>query len=91
MRTVYYRGFIFHMLIGLSEGLSSIYFVFFCLKVKVTKVTFVKKCFPLILMITIFHRAFICIVMIGLSEDKNPIDFGFTRSKGKVTRVTLVK
>jgi len=86
-----HRGFIFHMLIGLGVGLTSTYFVFFMSKVKVTKVTFVKKCFSLIVLIIFYHRAFICNVLIGLSEDKTPIAFWFTRSKGKVTRVTFVK
>jgi len=85
------QSFIFHVLIGLGEGLTSTYFVFFMSKVKVTKVNFVKKCFPLIVLIIFYHRAFICNVLIGLSEDKTPIAFGFTRSKGKVTRVTFVK
>ena len=66
-------------------------FVFFRSKVRVTKVTFVKKWFFLIFLRTIYHRAFIYNVLIGLSEDKTPIDFGFTRSKGNVTRVRFVK
>jgi len=43
LRTVYHRGFIFHILIGLGEGLTSIHFVLFRSKVKVTKVIFVLK------------------------------------------------
>jgi len=70
--------------------LASIDFVFFRSKVKVTKVTFVKKWFLLIFLRTIYHRAFLCNVLIGLSEDKTLIGFGFTGSKGKVTRVTIV-
>jgi len=73
------------MVIGLDDGLTPIDFVFF--RVKVTRVTFVKKKFLLVFLRTIYHRAFICNVPIALSEDKTPIDFGFTRSKVKVTFV----
>jgi len=66
-------------------------FVFFSAKVKDTKVTFVKKWFPLIFLRTIYYGAFICNVLIVLSVEKTPFDFGFTKSKGKVTRVTFVK
>jgi len=72
------------MLIGPGEGLTPIDFVFFRSRVKVTRVTFVKKWFPLIFLTIIYYRAFICNVL------RTPIDFGFTRSKVKVTMVIFV-
>jgi len=42
LRTVYHRGFTFHMFIGLVEGLTSMDFVFFRSKIKFTKVNFKK-------------------------------------------------
>jgi len=84
LRTVYHRDFTFHMLIGLAKGLNPIYFMFLTSKVKVTRVTFVKKGFPLIFVRTIFHRSFVIDVLIGLNKDKTTFDFEFTRSKVKI-------
>ena len=45
LRTVCHRAFIFHMIIGPGECLTPIDFVYFGGRVKVTRVTFVKKGF----------------------------------------------
>jgi len=76
------------MLIGPGEGLTPFDIMFFRSRIKVTRVTFVKKkWFPLIFLRTIYHRAFIFHV---LWEGKTPIHFGFTMSKVKVTMVIFV-
>ena len=87
----YYRAFIFHMQIGLDEDKNAIDFGFTRSKVKVTRVTFVKICFPHIFLRTICHKAFIFHMLIRLVEDMTNINFGFSRLKVKDTRVTCKK
>jgi len=70
LKTFYHRAFIFNMLIGLLFGFT---------RSKATTVTFVKKCYPFIIMRIIYHKAFIFHMLIGLVEDMTSIDFGFTR------------
>ena len=77
--TVYHIAFIFHMVIGLSVGLTPIDFMFSMSRVKITS-HFCKKWFLLIFLRPIYIRAFKCDVMIALTVNKTPIDFGFTRS-----------
>jgi len=79
------------MLIGLGKEMTSIDFGLTRLKIKVKRVLFCKKWFPLIFLRNVYHRAFIFHLQIGLGEGMAPIDFGFTRSNVKVTVVTFVK
>ena len=77
------------MLIGLGKDMTS--FGFTRSKVKVTRVFFCKKWFPLIFLRTIYHRTIIFYMQTCLGEDMTSIDYGFTRSNVKVTKVTFVK
>jgi len=80
MRTIYQRVFIFHMLIGLDKDMTRIEII--RSKVKVRRITFVKKTFPVIILKTVYHTAFIH-VLIGHGEGLIPINFVFFTSRVK--------
>jgi len=73
------------MLIGLGRDMTHIDTELIRSKVKVRRITFVKKWFLLIILRTVYHRAFIFHMLIGLGEDMSPDVFMFTRSNVKVT------
>ena len=87
--TVYHIAFIFHMVIGLSVGLTPIDFMFSMSRVKITRVTFVKKWFLLIFLRPIYIRAFKCDVLIALTVNKTP-SISDSLGHGSRVKVTMV-
>jgi len=76
------------MLIGLGEDKNPIDFGITRSKIKIKRVTFVKKVNNVFHSVCeICHRAFIFHMLIGLGANMTCIDFGFTMSKVKVTMV----
>jgi len=63
-----YLSFIFHMLIGVGKDMTCMDFRFTRLKVKVTRVLFVKQWFPLFILRDSYHKAIIFHMLIGLGE-----------------------
>ena len=59
-------------------------------EVKVARVLYVKKWFPLSFLRTFCHRDIIFHLLIGLSEYMTPIYFGFSRLRSK-SQGSLVK
>jgi len=79
------------MQIGLDKDIIHIDIGIIRSKVKVGRITFVKKWFPLIILITVDYRGFIFHMLIGLNEGLTSTDFVFFRSKVMITKVTFVK
>jgi len=65
------------MLVGLDGNMTPIDIEVIREKVKVRRITFVKKWFPLIILRTVYHRGFIFHMLIGPGEGLTPFDFVF--------------